>query len=182
MKKTMLLIALALLTACSTETAKTEATTESVVTEAETEVQTEMVAETETEDTKDTDIIGKTMEEFGHSVTVNSYEFVEPQWEEAGKILALDVTYTNNSEEPTSPWMAMVFKAEQETDTTIELLDGGFGVIPDDYEPEKVEMATTDVKPGATVDAVIPIELLYDDQPVFIRPFMDNSFEYVIEQ
>lgn len=87
------------------------------------------------------------------------------------QILAVEVTFTNNTDEPTSPWMALGIRADQETDTTVELLDGANGQYPDDYKTDLVEMGDTDIKPGATVDAIIGYEILYPGEPVILTNF-----------
>lgn len=81
-------------------------------------------------------------------------------------ILAVEMTFTNNTDEATSPWMSIGLAAEQETDTTVESLTGANGRFEDDYKPELTEMGDTDVKPGATVEAVIGYEILYPGEPV----------------
>src|SRR5690625_4379542 len=99
-------------------------------------------------------------------------------------ILAVEVEFTNKSDEPKSPWMAGELFAEQETETTVELLNGALGMFPDDYKPELTEMGDTNVKPGATVDAVIGYEILYPGNPVRLYNFMYDEnplFERVVE-
>ncbi len=100
------------------------------------------------------------------------------------QILAVEVTFTNNTDEPTSPWMALGIRADQETDTTVELLDGANGQYPDDYKTDLVEMGDTDIKPGATVDAIIGYEILYPGEPVILTNFDfsdEELFKRVVE-
>ncbi|MFS0786020.1 DUF5067 domain-containing protein [Shouchella sp. 1P09AA] len=115
---------------------------------------------------------------------IKEIEQLESQYDENTKILAIEVSFTNNSEDPTSPWMAQGFMAEQETDTTVETLMGSNGLYPEDYKPELVDMGDTDIKPGATVDAVIGYEIMYPGEPVTLKEFSftdDVSFERVVE-
>lgn len=186
MKKLTLVLILALiLAACGADETDTSAApevpealdateTEAPATEPETEDETEAEVES-------TDIIGHTFKTENYELTVNGTEVIESKYDDFGDILALDVTFTNNSDQSTSPWMAMIFKAEQETDTTVELLNGANGIFPEDYETEKVEMGDTNIKPDATVDAIIGFELLYPGEPVYIRDFFFDDYEFVIE-
>ncbi|WP_054753619.1 DUF5067 domain-containing protein [Piscibacillus salipiscarius] len=95
-------------------------------------------------------------------------------------ILAVEVEFTNKTDEPTSPWMALALKAEQETDTTVEILNGANGLFPDDYKPDLVKMGDTNVKSGATVEAVIGYEILYPGSPVILKEFtmMDEDISF----
>ncbi|MEN2467920.1 DUF5067 domain-containing protein [Ornithinibacillus sp. JPR2-1] len=100
------------------------------------------------------------------------------------QILAIEMSFTNNSEEATSPWMSIGIDAKQETDTTVETLTGANGQFPEDYKPDLVKMGNTDVKPGATVDAVIGFEILYPGEPVKLTNFTFTDevlFEKVVE-
>lgn len=100
------------------------------------------------------------------------------------QVLALEISFTNNTDQPTSPWMALGIKAEQETDVTVESLNGANGQFPEDYKPDLVEMGDTDIKPGATVDAVIGFEIIYPGEPVKLTNFSFTDevlFEKVVE-
>ncbi|MBM7600357.1 hypothetical protein JOC34_002748 [Virgibacillus halotolerans] len=81
--------------------------------------------------------------------------------------------------------MALASRANQETDTTIELLDGANGQYPDDYKADLVEMGDTNVKSGATVDAVVGFQIKYAGEPVQLIDSngSDNpeTFERIVE-
>lgn len=114
---------------------------------------------------------------------IKEVEQITSQYDDT-QILAVELTFTNNTGDPTSPWMSQGIKAEQETDATVELLNGANGLFPDDYKTELVEMGDTDIKPGATVDAVIGFEILYPGEPVNLLDFSFDdtvSFERVVE-
>lgn len=184
MKNFALMVVLMLLvTACGGGTqpateAVTEQTTEATAVEG---VGTKEVTEAETEISSPTSIIGQKIETDDYVIVVNGTEVIEGQYDDFGDILALDITFTNKSDQPTSPWMALVFKAEQETETTVELLNGANGLFKEDYNPEKVKMGDTSIKPGATVDAIFGYELLYPGEPVYIRSFTGDDYEFMIE-
>ncbi|WP_040978323.1 DUF5067 domain-containing protein [Oceanobacillus jeddahense] len=117
---------------------------------------------------------------------IKEIEQMEGQFGDGTQIIAIELTFTNNSDEATSPWFSQGIGAEQETDTTVETLMGANGQFPEDYKPELVEMGDTDVKPGATVDAVIGYTLEYPGEPVRLYEFMlfdeeDISFERIVE-
>ncbi|GIN89117.1 hypothetical protein J22TS1_01680 [Siminovitchia terrae] len=103
------------------------------------------------------------------------------------QILALEIEFTNKSDEATDPWMALAvnIRANQETDATVEMLDGANGLYPDDYKTDLVEMGDTDVKSGATVDAIVGFEIKYPGEPVhlvdFDSPDKPEKFEKIVE-
>ena len=109
---------------------------------------------------------------------------MESQFGDGTQILAIELSFTNNTDEPVSPWMSLGIQAEQETDTTVEMLTGANGLFPEDYKPDLVKMGDTDVKPGATVDAVIGYEILYPGKPVRLTNFSFTDeilFERIVE-
>ncbi|MFC5465970.1 DUF5067 domain-containing protein [Lederbergia graminis] len=100
------------------------------------------------------------------------------------QILAVELAFTNNTDKPKSPWMSMGLFAEQETDVTVETLTGANGRFPDDYKPDLVKMGDADIKPGATVDAVIGFEIQFPGKPVRLYNFSVNDeklFERIVE-
>ncbi|WP_086348667.1 DUF5067 domain-containing protein [Candidatus Enterococcus clewellii] len=121
----------------------------------------------------------------------DNYKFVIKGTEELSntmfpekKILAIEIEYTNKGADATSPWMAFAtsIKGIQETDVTEELLSGANGQFPADYKPELVQMGDTDVKSGATVDAVVGFDILYPGSPVKMMDFMETGkFERIVE-
>lgn len=112
---------------------------------------------------------------------IKDYEFLKSQYDENVDIVALTIEFTNKSDEAIDPWFGSPIKAEQETDKTIELLDGANGLFPEDYKPELVAASDVQVKPGATVEAVIGFELKIKDSPVYVRDW-DGNFEYVLNK
>lgn len=114
-------------------------------------------------------------------VVIKDYEFLKSQYDENVDIVALTIEFTNKSDEAIDPWFGSQIKAEQETDKTIELLDGANGLFPEDYKPELVEASDVKVKPGATVEAVIGFQLKIKDSPVYIRDW-DGAFEYILNK
>lgn len=114
---------------------------------------------------------------------IKEVEQITSQYDDS-QVLAVEISFTNNTDEPTSPWMALGLSAEQETETTVEGLDGANGLYPEDYKTELVEMGDTDIKPGATVDAVIGFEILYPGEPVRLYNFSFTDevlFERIVE-
>ncbi|MGY3778427.1 DUF5067 domain-containing protein [Isobaculum melis] len=103
------------------------------------------------------------------------------------QILAITIEFTNKGDTPTSPWMAFAtsIKATQETDVTVETLNGANGYYPDDYKPELVEMGGTNIKPGATVEAVVGFDIEFPGSPVQMLDFnlsgKPEKFDRVIE-
>lgn len=104
------------------------------------------------------------------------------------QIIAITMNYTNTTEEAQNPWMAIAFdmSATQETDVTVETLMGSNGQYPEEYKPEAVAMGETDIKPGATVEAVVGYTLEFPGSPVFLRDMSmigddGTIFERIIE-
>lgn len=122
-----------------------------------------------------------TFEDDTAKVVIKNYEFLKSQYDENVQIVALTIEFTNKSDEAIDPWFGSPTKAEQETDKTIELLDGANGLFPEDYKPELVNASDVKVKPGATVEAVIGYELKINNSPVYIRDW-DGHYEYLLEQ
>lgn len=114
-------------------------------------------------------------------VAIKDYEFLKSQYDENVDIVALTIEFTNKSDEAIDPWFGCDLKGEQETDKTIELLDGANGLFPEDYKPELVAASDVQVKPGATVEAVIGYQLKIKDSPVYVRDW-DGNFEYVLNK
>lgn len=185
MKKLLLLITTLFLTlglaACGGTNSEEQSTNQDNQTESE---NTEETNKEETEDKNNKSEVSDTTLDTGDYVyTIKEVEQITSKYDDT-QILAVEIEFTNNSDEPTSPWMAMGITAEQETDVTVETLNGANGLFPDDYKPELVEMGDTDIKPGATVDAVIGFEILYPGEPVKLSEFSftdDVSFERIVE-
>ena len=114
-------------------------------------------------------------------VDIKDYEFLKSQYDENVDIVALTIEFTNKTDEAIDPWFGTPLKGEQETDKTIELLDGANGLFPEDYKPDLVAASDVQVKPGATVEAVIGYQLKIKDSPVYVRDW-DGNFEYVLNK
>lgn len=121
---------------------------------------------------------GNTYENDRAKIVIKDYDFLTGIYNDA-PIIALTIEFTNKDNEPIDPWFGAPIKAEQETDITVELLDGANGLYPEDFKPDLVKMGSTKIKPGATVDAVIGFELKIPDSPIYIRDW-NNKYEYVI--
>ena len=124
-----------------------------------------------------------TFEDDSSKIVIKNTEELSSQYDPNKKILAIEIQYTNKSDKAQSPWMAFAtsIKPIQETDKTEELLNGANGLFPQDYKPDLVKMGDTDVKPDATVDAVVGVEIIYPGSPIIMKDFMDNgSFEKTI--
>lgn len=121
-----------------------------------------------------------TFEDDSSKIVIKNTEELSSQYDSNKKILAIEVQYTNKSDKAQSPWMAFAtsIKPIQETDKTEEILNGANGLFPQDYKPDLVKMGDTDVKAGATVDAVVGLEINNPGSPIIMKDFMDNgSFE-----
>lgn len=117
-------------------------------------------------------------------IVIKNAEELTSQYDENVKIVAIEIEYTNKGDKAQSPWFAFAtsIKPIQETDVTEELLDGANGLYPEDYKPDLVSMGDTDVKAGATVDAVVGVQLKYPGSPLILKDFMDEgTFERTIE-
>lgn len=107
--------------------------------------------------------------------------------DEGEQLLTIEVDYTNKDDEPSELYIDSMFtvKAEQDTEDTVDELDIAFGSLPDDYKPDLQEMTDKNVKPGATVTAILAYEILYPGEPVRLtNPEMGSEevpFEKIIE-
>lgn len=107
---------------------------------------------------------------------------IEQVSSDMGEILAIELTFTNNTDDAQSPWMSLGIQAEQETESTVETLNGALGMFPDDYKTDLVEMGDTDVKPGESVDAVIGYELEYPGEQVRLYDMWEEGlFEKTVD-
>lgn len=161
-----------LLTACSEKTNE-------VKNETPKENQNSVVESTENkqESVKESNVF----EDNAAKVVIKDYEFLKSQYDENVDIVALTIEFTNKNDEAVDPWFGTPLKGEQETDKTIELLDGANGLFPEDYKPDLVSTSDVQVKPGATVEAVIGYQLKIKDSPVYVRDW-DGNFEYVLNK
>ncbi|MFU2203630.1 DUF5067 domain-containing protein [Streptococcus pluranimalium] len=83
-------------------------------------------------------------------------------------IILIEMTFTNNGNNPSSPYMAFVTDWDvQQTDGTVtKTLNGANGRMGNVENQEAVEMGDTNVNPGATVDAVIGYTLEFENEDV----------------
>ena len=104
-------------------------------------------------------------------------EQLQGKYADNTQILAVTLRYLNTTTEPHTPWFAVAYDlaAEQETETTIDLLMGANGQFPDDYKPEAVRLGETEIKPGAMADVVVGFVINSPGQPVHLRDM--NLFE-----
>ena len=101
--------------------------------------------------------------------------------DDSSKIVIKNTEELSSQYDPNKKILAISIKPIQETDKTEELLNGANGLFPQDYKPDLVKMGDTDVKPDATVDAVVGVEIIYPGSPIIMKDFMDNgSFEKTI--
>lgn len=127
------------------------------------------------------DLVGSTYE--GNN---GVFEFLEVEQMDSAitddQIIAITMNYTNTTDESQDPWFAFDLTGTQETENTIEILEGANGLFPDDYNPEAVEMGGSYIKPGSTVEAVIGYTLHTLGEPVHFKPlFTDGDFHAIVE-
>lgn len=124
-----------------------------------------------------------TAETENYKYVIKKAEVIDNAMFKDKKLLALHITFTNKTKEPANIWMSSELKAEQETEDTVELLNGANGQYPEDYYPELIKKGDDmDIKPGATVDAVIGYDLIDPKKPVYIRPMFEGDFEIVLNK
>lgn len=116
------------------------------------------------------------------SFDMKNFEFLDGKY--GKKILAITMDYVNKTDQPQNPWLnfATAIKGEQETDATVDLLNGANGLFPDDYKPEAVKMGETQVKPNTPVEVVVGFQLNDPSANVYLRSMFGNDFEKLIEQ
>lgn len=139
---------------------------------------------------KDHEVVSKTIdfqevtkyETKDASFVMKNFEFLDGKY--GKKILAITMDYVNKTDQPQNPWLnfATAIKGEQETDATVDLLNGANGLFPDDYKPEAVKMGETQVKPNTPVEVVVGFQLNDPSANVYLRSMFGNDFEKLIEQ
>lgn len=139
---------------------------------------------------KDNEVVSKTIdfqevtsyETKDASFVMKNFEFLDGKY--GNRILAITMDYVNKTNEPQNPWLnfATAIKGEQETDATVDLLNGANGLFPDDYKPEEVKMGETQVKPNTPVEVVVGFQLNDPTANVYLRSMFGNDFEKLIEQ
>ncbi|WP_193751997.1 DUF5067 domain-containing protein [Oceanobacillus picturae] len=168
--------------ACGTDENDVSEADANTTADGETEVSEEKA--NDEEETEEAKVSDTSLDTGDYVYEIKETEQLDGKFDDDTQILAIELTFTNNSDEPTSPWMALGIKAEQETDVTVETLNGGNGQFPDDYKTELVEMGDKNIKPGATVDAVIGFEIMYPGEPVKLTEFSfddTSDFERIVE-
>lgn len=103
------------------------------------------------------------------TIKITGSEIAPPNTDFGEEKPTLIITYefTNDSDEliqPGTAWIAC-FTATQETDVSVDDLDVAF-MPQDEKYAEMNEMSYTDIKPGATVEAVISYNINDPDRPV----------------
>lgn len=127
-----------------------------------------------------------TVETDDYKIVIKEIEQLKGNYDTS--ILAIEIEYTNKTGESQNPWfdVAGAIKATQETDSTIELLDGANGLYPEDYKTELVKMGDSDVKGNdTTVNAVVGFEIKFPGKPVSLIDFNGSdtpeTFERIVE-
>ena len=124
--------------------------------------------------------------------SLGTYEFIsfEQVTSHVGDLqsMAILMNYTNTSDTQQNPREAFItdLVGEQETDTTVETLEtvtSSDGRIPLDYSNrEAVDMAEKNIKPDATVEVVVAVQLIYPGKPLYLRDLnttgIDNGSKY----
>ena len=124
--------------------------------------------------------------------SLGTYEFIsfEQVTSHVGDLqsMAILMNYTNTSDTQQNPREAFItdMVGEQETDTTVETLEtvtSSDGRIPLDYSNrEAVDMAEKNIKPGATVEVVVAVQLIFPGKPLYLRDLnttgIDNGSKY----
>lgn len=166
MKKTVLFASFFLLTACSAPAED--------VSESSSAVLAEPLVSSEEPKKEKSDMY---YEGVNGSYEIIAVEQLQGKYEDNTQILAVTLRYRNTTTEPHTPWFAVAYDlaAEQETETTIDLLMGANGQFPEDYKPEAVRLGETEIKPGAMVEVVIGFTINSPGQPVYLRDM--NLFE-----
>lgn len=149
--------------------------------------------EAKSEVTKDTEpendtgkVSDSVVESEYNKIKIKEVEQIESELD-GSPLLAVEVEYTNKEDKPSDPWnfSTLTMEVIQETESTVDKLEGELSDIPDDYKPEKVEMARTDVKSGATVEVVLVYKIKHVGEPVKLINFdgleEGITFERVIE-
>lgn len=106
------------------------------------------------------------------TIKLTGFEVAPPNAEFGEEKSTLIITYefTNDSDEllqPIDAWIAC-FEAVQETDISVDRLDVAMSPQDEKYS-EMNEMSMTDIKPGATVKAVISYEINDTTKPVTLK-------------
>lgn len=106
------------------------------------------------------------------TIKLTGFEIAPPDTEigEEKSTLIITYDYTNDSDKAGQPgivWIAC-FTATQETDTTIDTLDVAPSPRDEKYK-EMNDMSFTDIKPGATVSAVISYYINDTARPITLK-------------
>ena len=176
---TLLFASTLVLGACGGDNTETEEQKE--VTDEEEVVSEDIDNEADDSESSENEVSDSYFDNGNFEYEIKEIEQIEGEYDT--DVLAVELEFTNNTDEPYSPWMAQGIKAEQETENTIELLDGANGLFPEDYKPELVKMGDSDIKPGKTVNAVIGFEIQFPGSEVILKDFgMDGElFEKVVD-
>lgn len=134
---------------------------------------------------ENTTLSDTTVETDEYKIVIKDSEIIQADYKDS-EYLTLDIEFTNKRSEPTTPWygFARTINAYQETDTTIEELEELLApMYPEDYKAELIDTASSEIKEGSTVDAVVGYELIYPKQHVRLIDGDDEpeTFEKIVE-
>jgi hypothetical protein len=140
----------------------------------------------EDEEERTLEISDTTLETDQYTFVIQEVEQLTSQYDET-EILALEIEFSNHSDDTRTPWLAAAtsITAEQETEDEAEVLNGANAHFPDDYKEELVNKGSSGVESGDTVEAVIGYEIIHPGEPVRLVDFSlfeePAKFERVIE-
>lgn len=102
------------------------------------------------------------------------------------QVLAIEIEFTNKSDEAKSPWSAstVVLDQSEVSDVTTESVQGAVGGLPEDYKEDLYRM-DTEINSGETVDAVLAFTIQEPGSEIKITDSVlsgdDITFERVYE-
>ncbi|WP_179134575.1 DUF5067 domain-containing protein [Oceanobacillus timonensis] len=119
------------------------------------------------------------------------YKFVFGEAEQlegirGNQVLAIEIEFTNKSDEAQSPWSAstVVLDQSEVSDVTTESVMGANGELPEDYKEDLYRM-DTEINSGETVDAILAFEIQNPGSEIQIADSVlseeDITFERVYE-
>ena len=102
------------------------------------------------------------------------------------QVLAIEIEFTNKSDEAKSPWSTstVVLDQSEVSDVTTESVQGAVGGLPEDYKEDLYRM-DTEINSGETVDAVLAFTIQEPGSEIKITDSVlsgdDITFERVYE-
>ena len=96
------------------------------------------------------------------------------------KILVIPINFTNKKEDASDPWItfAVDFKAYQEDDNQEYILNGGQGLVPEEYS----NAINTNIKKDGNIDYYISFTLELPEADTKITPQIGNGEYYTFSQ